>query len=611
MPKQEPNITLRDLYTFLVCMAIISSALILPKFNLSSFFNNFYYLIQFDSQNYQYYNPPIFFSIGEALAAIAILFAVYQFKRDKWSLALKIRNYIEPTVFTSIILGILFSIYSSIIPLFHAPHNVFQLSIFWQIISSVLITFGVIFLFLKANNKNLFNKRTSRKFYETLVWEISRPDDERLDLALNVLLDNFENICKFASKEDLKLEMNRSARSILDVILSDRSMVKLLTTKRFDGLMYILFIIKKYDINRGHSPKGIPMIFQGLFLDPDSFLYKQLDYNGLALSANIYDNIFESSMLLNNFDLFGYPTLGFSARRDIDQAMTSVFIQALSKSIKTYLKTGEIPVRHINNGIEYLSNMFGVICSNIKDEQDAGKVKRYGTDSNWWLLHNIVRFLGHDYLFIGHRERFNEKDAVLNKDIIALEKTAQTADFYSDLAINEAIAAALYRAFEQLSQIEKGADTYDLVLDLLHGMTSEPNLREGYMLPFTKRMWEQIGKNVLGRYYPMVLKPYLNFIGFCLAGDPGQRKGWSGEEAEKMRRLLYVDLKPQLDANEKMIDDTLMKEALLPDCMDYKDGKFTYTMGFGRGPTVIITPPPQGAESALKDINWKDYHSSV
>ncbi len=610
MIKESPETTIKDLRTLLFCLMVVLLMLVLPRINFTNFYTQFSHLISFHSDLYNPQYPPIFFSIGEAISALAILFAVYQFKSEKWSLALKIRGYIRKVVIASISLGIIFSIISSLVS-FVDPRNIFELSIFWQIASSLFIAFSVVFLLMKAMNTNLFNRKNSRKFYEVLSWEISRPDEERLNLALNVLLDNFENICKAASKEDPKSEINQSARNILDVILSDSSIVKLLTTKRFDGLMYILSVIKKYNINRMHSPQGIPLIFQGLFLDPYSFLYKQLDRNGLALSANLYENIFESSQILNNFDLFGYPTLGFSSPQDITESTVSVFIHAISKSIKTYLKTGEIPVRHVNNGIEYLSNMFGEICSNIKDEQVAGKDKRYGRNSNWWLLHRITYFFGHDYLFIGHRERFNEQDTIFNKDIIALEKESKEASFLSELSINEAIAAALYKAFEQLSQIEKENDTYHIVFDLLHGMTFESNLQEGYILPFTKRIWEQIGKNVLGKYYPMVLKSYLNYIGFCLVGDDGQRKGWAGEQAEKMRRLLYIDLKPKLDAGEKMVDDTPMKEALLPDCMNYKDGNFTYTMGFGRGPTVTITPPAEDSKSALDGVDWEHSKSLI
>lgn len=610
MIENEETINIDDLKIFLIWSTVLFLMLFFPTLDFTNFYTQFNNFISFKSDSYNPQNPPIFFSIGEAISALAILFAVYQFKREKWSLALEIRNYIKKVVVASMSLGIIFSVVASLVS-FVDPKNIFQLSIFWQVISSLLIAFSVVFLLTKATNKNLFNRRSSRNFYEVLSWEISRPDDNRLNLALDVLLDNLDNICKAISEDPLESEYNQSARNILDVILSDSSIVRLLSTKRFDGLMFIISVIKKYNINMSHSPKGIPMIFQGLFLYPDSFLYKQLDRNGLALSANLYSSIFESSQMLNNFDLFGYPTLGFSSPQEITSSTISVFLEAISKSIKTYLKTGKVPVRHVNNGIEYISNLFGDICFKIRDEQDAGKNKRYNTNGNWWLLDKISHFWGHDYLFIGHRERFNEKDIVFNEDILTSEKLSKEANFNSELSINEAIAAALYKSFTNLSAIEKENDTYHIVLNLLNGMTYEPNLQEGYILPFTQRMWIQIGKNVLGKHYPMVLKSYLQFVGFCLVGDQGQRAGWAGEQAERMRRLLYVDLKPKLDAGEVMINDKPMKESLLPDCMDYKDGKFTYTMGFGNGPTKIIDPPQDGSESALADIDWENSRDSV
>ncbi len=601
MSENTQKLTLKDLYTFLVCITIVMTTLILPRIGASSISMFFPHLIQFNFVGYPYSNPPIFFSIGEALSAIAILFAVYQFKKEKWSLALRIRSYIEPVVFSCVIISVLISIYSSIVT-FHLPSNVFQLSVFWQIISSIFVCFSITFLFLRASNKNLFNKRTARKFYEILSWEIARPNEERLNLTLNVLLDNLENICKSVSQEDLNTEINKSARNILDVILSDGSMVKLLTTKRLDGLIYILSVFKKYDINRYHSQKGLPMLIQGLFLDNESYFYKQLDHNGLALSANIYKVIFDSPELLSNFDFFGYPTLGYGAKPELNTDSISVLTEAISKSINTYLKTGNVPAIHISHGIKILSNLIGQVCSEIKDEQEAGiKTKRYGKNSNWWLLHKLTTFFGHDYIFIGNQE-------VMNKDVVDREKKAQNVNFDSNLAINEAIAGALYKAFEHLYKIEKGDDTYSIVWDLLNGITSEPSYKEGYAVPFEKRMWEQIGANVLGKHYPVVLKSYLNAVGFALVGDAGQRTGWIGEQAEKMRRLLYIDLKPLLDKKEKMIDGTPMKEALLPDCMDYRDGEFTYTMGFGRDPTEEIAPPPNGSNSALQDVAWENPH---
>lgn len=609
MEKIDKPFTKKDFYKLIICSLIIFSPFFLTKIHTTAFSdiaNFFTKVIQFRTEGYPYLNPPIFFSIGEAFSTLAILITVYQFRNEKWKLALKIRSFVLPTIITLISFSIIFSVFSSLFFLnfFQVPQNIFQLSVFWQVISGILMISALIFLFIETRNKNLFSTRRSRKFYETLHWEISRPTDERLNLVLNVLLENFENICKFASSRDSNSEVSRDARAVLDVILSDGSMVKLLSTQRLDGLIYISNVIKKYNINKSHSSKGIPMILRGLFFDSDSFLYKQLDDSGLALSANLYDNLFGSPKILANFDVFGYPTVSFSAKNSTGGATVNVFIQSISKSIETYLKTGEVPARHINAGIEHLSNIFGELCSELSLEKDGAEKTQHGLNSGWWSLHLISHFFGHDYLFIGNREN-------LNANITKIEKTATEVNFDSSLAINEAIAGALYRGFEQLSRIEKSTDTYHLVLNLLHGMISEPNLREGYITPFEKRIWEQIGKNVLGRYYPMVLKSYLNFIGFCLVGDDGQRKGWVGEQAEKMRRLLYVDLKPQLDTNEKMVDGTLMKDALLPDCMDYKGGKFTYTMGFGRGPEEEISPPPDGAKSALEGIDWQNSRSLI
>ena len=70
-----------------------------------------------------------------------------------------------------------------------------------------------------------------------------------------------------------------------------------------------------------------------------------------------------------------------------------------------------------------------------------------------------------------------------------------------------------------------------------------------------------------------------------------------------MRRLLYIDLKPLLDKEEKMVNDELMKDALLPNHLDYKDGKFIYTFGFGKGPQQEILEPPLGSTSALEGVD--------
>jgi len=545
-------------------------------------------------------NSPIYLDLGGALAAFGLIFAVYQLRKSQWDLVLRIRDSWQRNIFwifggVGLLLTLIRVLLSDF--LIYCWPFPFDTLLFYEIAAYLFfIASPLSLIYFSTKAKGLFNEKTSRKFYEVMVQEISKTNDERINAVLEVLLYNFKSICKAARENKKDDETGQSARAVLDVILSDESVVKILTTKRLDALQFIFAIIEKYSISRRESGIGIPKIVKNLFYDKESFLYKHLGRDGLALSSNIYDSIFDSPVILANFDLFGYPTLEYSMRKEIGLSGINVFIEALSRSIKTYLKTGNVPARHINNGLSYLSETFGDLCFKISTEEKRGIDTKYHLKDEWWALHLIADFLGHDYPFLAYQEE-------LNQAIAEREKTTPEVDFYSNSTINAGIAAGLYKAFEQLSYIENTTDTYHIVLELLHGMIYESERKEGYRGPFEKRMWEQISNNVVKRHYPAALRTYLVFIGFCLASDRDQRQGWIGEQAERMRRLLYVDLKPLLDEGAEMVNKEKMKDALLPQLMDYKDGHFTYKFGFGRGEEKIISTPPEGTSSALEGVD--------
>lgn len=550
--------------------------------------------------NYDFINPPVYLDLGGALAAFGLIFAVYQLRKPQWDLVLKIRDKWQGNLFWVFgAIGLLLTLVRVLISetsTFCLPFP-FNIPLTYEIAAYLFfIASPLSLIHLSTRTKGLFNEKTARRFYESLVWEISKTSDENVNAALGVLLPNLEDICRAIQKHSQKEEIHQSASAILDVVLSDTGVVRVLTTKRLNGLQYIFAMIGKYNVDRRDAGIGIPIIVRNLFYDKDSFFYKHLEREGLALPLNIFESIFNSPVILTNFDQFGYPTLEYSMRKEIGLSGISVFIEALSRSIKTYLKTGSVPPRHINNGLSHLSEIFGDLCLKISTEERRGVDTQYSLKDEWWALHLVANFLGHGYPFLAYQEKLNE--AVTEK-----EKTVPEADFFSGSTINAGIAAALYKAFEQLSYIENTTDTYHTVLELLHGMVYESQYKEGYRPPFEKRMWEQIAGNVVNRHYPAALRTYLEFIGFCAASDENQRQGWVGEQAERMRRLLYIDLKPLLDADTEMVNKEKMKDALLPKSMSYEDGKFTYTFGFGKGEKKIIPPPPEGSRSALEGVD--------
>lgn len=555
---------------------------------------------------YDFTNPPIYLDLGGALAAFGLIFAVYQLRKPQWDLVLKIRDKWQRNLFW-IFGGIglfltLVRVFISETSVFCLPSS-FNIPLFYEIGAYLFFVASPLSLiYFSTRIQELFNKKTAKRFYESLVWEISEASDENINSALGVLLPNLEAICKAAKKYDPKDDIRQFANAILDVVLSDGSVVKILTTKRLDALQYIFSIVEKYSISKGDAGIGIPVIVKNLFYDKDSFFYKHLEREGLALPLNIFESIFNSPTILTNFDLFGYPTLEYSMRKDLGVIGIRVFIEALSRSIETYLKTGDVPPRHINNGLSHLSEIFGDLCLTISTEEKRGVDTKYGLKDEWWALHLIANFLSHDYPFLAYQEQ-------LNKDIAETEKTVPEASFFSDSTINAGIAGAIYKAFEQLSYIENTTDTYDTALNLLNGMIYYSEYKEGYRPPFEKRIWEQIATNVIRRYYPAALRTYLELVGYHVACDKEKEPGWIGEQAERMRRLLYVDLKPLLDIDTEMVNKEKMKDVLLPKSMSYEDGRFSYTFGFGKGEKKIISPPPEGSRSALEGVDLE--HQSL
>ena len=182
------------------------------------------------------------------------------------------------------------------------------------------------------------------------------------------------------------------------------------------------------------------------------------------------------------------------------------------------------------------------------------------------------------------------------------ESTVERADFYSQATINAGVAAAIYKATEALSTLDDGFETYTTVVQLLHGMVFEPKRKAGYREPFLARMWQQITINIRQRHYPVPLKAYLQTIGYHLASGM-QLEGWVADESERIRKLLYVDLRPLFEADAQMINRTKMQDAMLPGMMRFSDGKFYYTFGYGKGEEAEIGPPAAHSGSAVDDVD--------
>lgn len=533
-------------------------------------------------------NVPIYLDLGSALAAFGLIFAVYQLINPLWKITLRVKPWWQQKsiwIFGGI--GLLFTFVAVIVNSSHKNSLPYELISFITFILS-----PVSLLFSATRVKNIFNDKNSRIFYHSLVSEISSSDDKKVDAALELLLHNFEAICKAASNETASLVTN-NARVILDVVLSEDVIVKILTTKRIDALQYVFTILDKYDITPNISRLGFPVLIRNLFLDEKSFFYKHLDQkNGLALSSDIYRTVLGSKNLLSSYNVFGYPTLRF-IKKQPTLLGTKVIIKILSGLILKYLKGENISSRYITDGFEYLDETFQSVVWKVNPDQK--------NDDNYWILYEIVNFIGHEYTRLGKGEGQLSEDRLKSERDLGSVK----ANYFNDVSkINPGAAALMYKLLIYLGSINSSDYTYHLILQLLDTMIHEPLKLDGFQKLFEDRVWVQISKNIVRQHYPNALRPYLVYIGFLLSGDGTlNHTKWEKQEMDKMQKLLYIDLKPLFESNEKMVDDTLMKDILLPNNLEYKNGKFIYKHSYGINRTAEITEPAEYSEFVLKDIN--------
>jgi len=166
MNKKDKLTIKEDLYRLTTLSGLLFVIWLFQKFQLDYIKQIFYTVFN----HYDYFNPPVFLSIGEAIAAIAILLAIFQFKKDDWEIALEIRKNTKPIAFFFLALSLFCIFFSSLVSFtFLEPSNLFHISSFWQILSGIFILTAFIWLFFRARNKNLFNNRTKKLFGQVLL----------------------------------------------------------------------------------------------------------------------------------------------------------------------------------------------------------------------------------------------------------------------------------------------------------------------------------------------------------------------------------------------------------------------------------------------------------
>lgn len=536
---------------------------------------------------------PSFFSLGEAVGAFGLIFAVYQLRKPSWEIVFKIRERWQSNLFWYLGFAGLFAVGLSAV-ISQIPNNwlspPFNIPLFYELLGFLCFILAPSSLFyLGRKRTNLFNKKTAERYYQVLLSEIARPKDENLEACVDIIASNLPEILQavigkrnrpreeLISKPPTEEENFAGyADAILTVILSDKRITRYIVTGRLDFLIHLIRELEESGVHGNHTNLGIEKIIEALFTDDRSHLHNQLDFRGLTLSANIYDAIFSNPYMMSNFKIFRSTPHSYGEFQ-LDGSYVSVYIKAIEHAVNGYWEN------------KCDDRMRSEICWGFRQLQDYSQwLARTANDKR--KREKCMSQLGNIGFFLGHTYVWRYRDMLKIDNISEYEKsTSRTNSFYQ--SVNSAYSECLLHYLEALATIEDDrtdsvrlyalSATTELIGVTCHHGDDLESIRQSLIT----QIWDKIcGPNTMSNergFFPVIARVYISHVGFHVGEDSTTV---SEIERKKIIKFLEEKIKPKILSGELMKNNkTTFEKAFLPSdiILNRTTGKFEYIMSNG------------------------------
>lgn len=514
----------------------------------------------------------IYFSLGEAVAALGLIFAVYQLRRPVWSIVLSIkRKTYLVRLFSA--LGLISIAISAVLPQIvkRRPTSLVECPLFWEFLGCVFFISAPVALLILAEKKDrLFTKNNAEKFHQVILRNIARATPDILETCINVIGSNLNEITEAISKSKISLHEGKKekqkpdysdyARSIFNFILTEPQVLTYVVTSRLDFLSHLLREIKEKHLTSRHGINlMISSITKELFENQDSYLYRELKYSGFGIYKPLFESLFYDQKFLNEFrSLQEWRYRPY----ELNKEKFNVYIEAFNHALKGYWFDGSY-VHHLP-----FESAFTQLTAGAKAL--AIEISKLSEDIFWKnpsvnTLFKIASFLGSDFARI-YREALKEKK-VRDCDL----EVRVEGEYKDPASVTAAYSKAVFDFLCALSMAEKhGENLRHFAVEAtrpVFGFGGEgfEKMRERFL----EHVWENIKENINRGFYPALLRTYLSLM------IPSRS---TTEEGRKLINFLYKEFKPLVLLDKKMVNGKYMEKVLLPESIifDREREEFRY-----------------------------------
>ncbi|MBT3864791.1 hypothetical protein HOF67_02045 [Candidatus Peregrinibacteria bacterium] len=542
--------------------------------------------------NYDPSNPPyILFSIGEAIAAFSLAVIVHQFLSPELKFRIKLNLAKYYSAITLFILGVLLPIVAAILPNINGQTIYFLgYPIFWEILGGVFIVSAMMVFIFIYRLKPQYSKKNCQEFLNYTVAMISTNDKTKISALAKDLYYAANSLILFASKYNRyeaitaerkgeKYEIDSETEIAVTILqaISDENFCKMLACNYPSTINKLITALEKYKCGVGYA--FIQQLAAQSFIQSDSILSREKDYEGLGTFKGITRIIFGNAYILNNFSPFN------SWRSYEDKYVTLPVIDNYTRALKFAVKKNS-DFSGLGHALESITMPVYLLLKKVKSNKEG----RYCEEDR--ILDKIMRTLG-DIIEIVEE---NMKGVVIQEREIPLNKDG-SYDRFKDSSVYGSIAVAIFELLEKLAVF---TDNDDYIRDISAMLWFKIFLRKpatGVIHEIQKRLWlmikKRITENLKEFHYSSMIRLMLNYGGVSYFSNEEERsKAFPNDE---VLNLLKQYLK---EAFEK---DCKKAEQFLPTGMnyDYDTNELSYETYQGEVLKLLLDEVKPTAEKTL------------
>ena len=530
----------------------------------------------------------IYFSIGSAIAAIALFLAFTQLIRPIVKFRLATGIFRQNVAYVLFLIAIVFVFVAAILPFIPRPAlPLLGYPVFWEIAAGILFATGSIGLLWKINRRAKFNSRNYKHFLKWCTSLIAKGNEYDLRELADEIFDSIKTIVKackkydsnnahFAKKDGKQYEISEYteyALTLLD-IWSDEKFCQLMIcyVPRTANEIFSQITKQRLYYSGGHALVG--QLVRQAFINKTSILYREEDYFGLGHFKIFTNTVFGNCELIES-NLNPLRAWGLLKCENLEPWKIEKYCEVLNVATQAHIVSGWHRGYRIGlaGGFDNLTGMAGIVWSQAY-ELDSLPDEHISKYLPWKNLHAIVFGL-EEAVDILQKHEVNIPEYKLNE---------ANYDKFRDDSIYGVIAYAIFNFFQNLSVSRSKDETVRMlavslwlkVYPVSKGMESKA------IVEIQKRLniylFKKFEENLKELHYPALTRLWINLIGLQKDTEDCGAKFVK----EKLFELLRSYYEKAVKADAKKAKD------MLPDKVRHDKKKGQLIQKYPSGSTSVL-----------------------